>query len=195
MSSPSAITTALLNSAYTPQQQDLFSQIDANGDGQISPDEMSSFGKNLPGGGHFQKQGLFRKIDANGDGSISKDEWAAHRAQRDKTRAALLQVQEQSGGGHHHGPSGARRSSAASQTFNALDTNKDGVVSAEEWTAAYGSANSATVVSDVQSTGVQSAGIGGSVNAAMNNAANTVKDGVEALAQTAASALSVLAVI
>src|SRR5215469_8029694 len=84
MSTTGPITSALLSSAYSPQQQDLFSKIDANGDGQITPDEMSSFGQNLPGarGKGLSDPKLFQKIDTNGDGVISKDEWAAHRAQR-----------------------------------------------------------------------------------------------------------------
>ena len=68
--STSPITSALLNSAYPPQQTDLFGRIDANSEGQISPDEMSAFGQNLPGasGTGLKNKNLFQKIDTNGDG-------------------------------------------------------------------------------------------------------------------------------
>lgn len=189
MSSSTAITTALLSSAYLPQQQDLFSQIDVNRDGQITPDEMSSFGQNLPGasGNGFRNPNLFRKIDSNGDGTISKDEWAAHRQQRQQSRAALLNVQEQAGAqGHHrhHGASGARQASQGT-TFNALDTNKDGIVSPDEWAAACGNTGGVTVASDVQPAGAQTpAGIIGSAASAVNTAKNTVTNTANSLAQT-----------
>ncbi len=192
MSTSSIMGLGLASSAYIPGQQDqLFGRIDANGDGQISPDEMNAFRQNLPGvsgSDSAKKQNLFNKIDTNGDGSISNQEWAAHRAQRTKTRAALLQVQEQSGGvsgkHRHHGPSGARSSNPAAN-FNALDTNKDGTVSADEWAAAFGNTAGATLSSDVQSTGVQSAtGVLGSVNSAVNNVTNTVKNATTSLTQT-----------
>lgn len=189
MSTSSAITSALLSSAYMPKQQDLFSQIDGNGDGQISPDEMTSFGQNLPGadGSGLKKQNLFQKIDSNGDGIITKDEWAAHRQARDKTRAALLNVQEQTGGANgrrHHGPSGPRQTNPGA-TFNALDTNKDGIVSADEWAASFGATGGVTLSSDVKPVGAAAdTGITGTVNSALDTATSTVKNAVNSLAQT-----------
>ena len=187
MSTPSIMGLGLASSAYIPGQQDqLFGRIDANSDGQISPDEMNAFRQNLPGDS-AKKQNLFNKIDTNGDGFISNQEWAAHRAQKNNARSALLQVQEQSGAAQHkrhHGPSGARSSNPAAN-FNALDTNKDGTVSAEEWAAAFGNTRGATISSDVQSTGVQSAtGVIGTVNSAVNNVTNTVKNTATSLTQT-----------
>ena len=53
--------------------QDLFSQIDANGDGQISKSEfenaLGAGGTNLA-----QADDVFNKLDTNGDGSVSLDE-------------------------------------------------------------------------------------------------------------------------
>jgi Ca2+-binding EF-hand superfamily protein len=191
MATPSAITAALLSSAYRPQQQDLFSQIDANGDGQISPDELSAFGQNLPGASGttgLKNRNLFQKIDTNGDGVISKEEWAAHRAARERTQNALLKLQEQAGGANgeryrHHGPSGARQAKPGA-TFSALDTNKDGVVSAEEWAAAYGGTSGVTVSSDVKPVGATAdTGIAGTVNSALDGAANAVKSTVNTISQ------------
>lgn len=186
MSTPSIMGLGLASSAYIPGQQDqLFGRIDANSDGQISPDEMNAFRQNLPGDS-AKKQNLFNRIDTNGDGFVSNQEWAAHRAQKNNARSALLQMQEQSGAAQtkrHHGPSGAR-SSNPDANFNALDTNKDGTVSSEEWAAAFGNTGGATISSDVQSSGVQSAtGVLGTVNSAMNNVTNTVKNTATSLSQ------------
>ena len=53
--------------------QDLFSQIDTNGDGQISKSEfenaLGAGGTNLA-----QADDVFNKLDTNGDGSVSLDE-------------------------------------------------------------------------------------------------------------------------
>lgn len=190
MSTTSPITSALLSSAYSPQQPDLFTQIDANGDGQISPDELSSFGQNLPGSGKngFKNQNLFQKIDTNGDGIISKDEWAAHRAARERTQNALLKLQEQSGAAsaHRHrfdGPSGARQGKPGA-TFSALDTNKDGIVSPDEWAAAYGASGGITTSSDVKpANAANDVTIAGTVNSALDSTTNAVKSTVNSISQ------------
>ena len=53
--------------------QDLFSQIDGNGDGQLSKSEFESA---LGAGGTnvAQADDVFNKLDSNGDGSVSFDE-------------------------------------------------------------------------------------------------------------------------
>ncbi len=64
-------------------QGGLFSQLDADGDGQISKSEFeSALGK--AGVDTSSADALFNKLDANGDGSISQSEMAKAR------------------GGHHH---------------------------------------------------------------------------------------------
>jgi EF-hand domain pair len=88
--------------------KDLFSQLDANGDGQVSKAEFESAlgagGTNLA-----QADDVFSKLDKNGDGSVSLDE--------------LTSALKGAGGkGHHHhhhvagsdGPSGAGVSSSTS---------------------------------------------------------------------------------
>jgi Ca2+-binding EF-hand superfamily protein len=67
--------------------QDLFSQIDGNGDGQISKQEFENA---LGAGGTnvAQADDVFGKLDKNGDGSVSLDE----------LKSAL-----QGAGGHHGG--------------------------------------------------------------------------------------------
>ena len=78
--------------------KDLFSQLDANGDGQIS---KSEFENALGAGGTniAQADDVFSKMDKNGDGSVSLDEMSS----------AL----KGAGGNHHHhhaaGSDGSRR--------------------------------------------------------------------------------------
>ena len=74
----------------TSALKDLFSQIDANGDGQISKTEfenaLGAGGTNLA-----QADDVFNKLDANGDGSVSLDEMQK-----------ALQGAQGKGGHHHH---------------------------------------------------------------------------------------------
>ena len=68
--------------------QDLFSQIDSNGDGQIS---KSEFENALGAGGTniAQADAVFSKMDKNGDGSVSLDEMSSA-------------LKGSGGKGHHH---------------------------------------------------------------------------------------------
>jgi len=81
----STTTTASAPSSPTGALQDLFSQLDADGDGKISKSEfenaLGAGGTNLA-----QADDVFSKIDTNGDGSVSLDELSS----------ALK------GKGHHH---------------------------------------------------------------------------------------------
>jgi hypothetical protein len=81
-----ASTTTPASTSQSGALQDLFSQIDANGDGQIS---KSEFENALGAGGTntAQADAVFSKLDKNGDGSVSLGEM----------KSAL-----QGKGGHHH---------------------------------------------------------------------------------------------
>lgn len=92
-SSTASSTTASTNSASTSRSsalQDLFSQIDANGDGQISKTEFENA---LGAGGTniAQADNVFNKLDVNGDGSVSLAEMQK-----------ALQGAGGKGGHHHH---------------------------------------------------------------------------------------------
>src|SRR5205807_9520666 len=82
--------TSSASSSPSAALKDLFSQIDADGDGKISKSEfenaLGAGGTNLA-----QADDVFNKLDANGDGTVSLDELSK----------ALK------GGGHHHHPAGA----------------------------------------------------------------------------------------
>ncbi len=81
----STATTASAPTSRSDALKDLFSQLDANGDGQISKSEfenaLGAGGTNLA-----QADNVFGKLDKNGDGSVSLDELSS----------ALK------GKGHHH---------------------------------------------------------------------------------------------
>ena len=92
-STATSTSTASTTSASTDPSSallDLFSQIDSNGDGQISKTEFESAlgagGTNLA-----QADDVFSKLDANGDGSVSLDEMQK-----------ALQGAGGKGGHHHH---------------------------------------------------------------------------------------------
>jgi hypothetical protein len=91
---------------------DLFSQIDANGDGKIS---QSEFENALGAGGTntAQADDVFNKLDANGDGSVSLEEM----------QKAL---QGAKGGHHHHHVSGSDDSTGADGTSSTTGTSSSG---------------------------------------------------------------------
>jgi len=90
--STSSTSTSTASASTDPSSalKDLFSQIDSNGDGQISKSEFESAlgagGTNLT-----QADNVFNKLDANGDGSVSLDEMSK-----------ALQGSHGKGGHHHH---------------------------------------------------------------------------------------------
>lgn len=92
--SPDTMTTLMsvqeqhssTNPLVAARAQALFSQLDTNGDGQVSKSEFENvFGSNAD---MSKVDGLFNALDSNGDGSVSQDEL---------TSAA------QEGHAHHHG--------------------------------------------------------------------------------------------
>ena len=99
--------------------QDLFSQIDADGNGQISKSEfenaLGAGGTNLA-----QADNVFAKLDQDGDGSVSLDEM----------KSALQGASGHHGGHHHHShaagsgtgdPAGANGTSNTDPLLQALN--------------------------------------------------------------------------
>jgi EF-hand domain pair len=101
-SQSSTATTTPASTSPSAALQDLFSQLDTNGDGQIS---KSEFENALGAGGTniAQADDVFSKLDKNGNGSVSLDE--------------LTSALKGSNGHHHHhvaGSDGSNDSTSAS---------------------------------------------------------------------------------
>jgi Ca2+-binding EF-hand superfamily protein len=112
-------TTSDPGSALT---ESLFSQIDTNGDGSISQDELSAFLASQTNG---QTAQLLNAADGIQDGS------------QDATSASATQPQVHHHHHHHGGHGGGNALDAlVNESFDALDTNGDGTVSADELAAA-----------------------------------------------------------
>jgi hypothetical protein len=98
------------NPFVTARAQSLFSQLDANGDGQVSQSEFENvFGSNAD---KSKVDGLFNALDGNSDGSVSLDEL---------TSAA--QASHAHHHGHHHHGGGGQGIGQTSQTIDALLTS------------------------------------------------------------------------
>jgi Ca2+-binding EF-hand superfamily protein len=94
-----------------PSVDEIFSKIDTNGDGYIEESENATWVQNMPKEKPPDPAEMFQKADKDGDGKITKAEFKA---------AAPKGVSE----------------STVDKVFDSMDTNQDGVVSAEEYAAA-----------------------------------------------------------
>ena len=127
--------------------KDLFSKLDANGDGQISKTEFENA---LGAGGTniANADNVFSKMDTNGDGNISLDEMSSALKGSGK-------------GHHHHHRAGGSDQSAADPLLQALDgasstsvTNSDGSTTTS---LTYADGSKVTMTSPAASTSSSSA--------------------------------------
>ena len=125
------------NAAATGQAgDDLFGKVDSDGDGSVSQTELQALLEAMSGG-TASKTGVssdqvFSQLDANGDGSLSEAEFDAGRPSGAAGDAGGMQAMGMPP--PPGGPSGAGGSSSAA-SYDPLDTNEDGVVSAAERSA------------------------------------------------------------
>jgi len=148
------MVTSVGPSSYAPQipwpQLPSFDQLDANGDGEITLDELETAGKNLPAGNsnvaQLRADAFFKKLDTDGNGSISKDELAAFQSSiTDQMQSMLLQLQEQ-------GLSQTQAPPITQDIFSKIDANGDGSISQNElqsFLASNGSNPSTSTVAQV----------------------------------------------
>lgn len=139
---------------------DLFAKVDADGSGGIDASELATLMAKMKSGGDANatdstdaSNELFAKLDTNGDGSLSETEFDAGRpgaSQGDTTASAAQAGGMPPGPPPAGGPGGAGGAggSSDSTTYDPLDTNQDGVVSAAELAAgiASGTATAADAV-------------------------------------------------
>ena len=139
-------------SAWKQMQDELFKKIDRNGDGSITKDELS---KVAPANGP-SVNAVFKTVDSNGDGAISRAEFDAgapqgRQAQGQGARPAGGPPPRPAGGGQKPAASDDD-STGSSLAYDVRDTNKDGVVSAQEQFT-YNLTHPAAVATSQQATG------------------------------------------
>jgi hypothetical protein len=118
------------NQLVTARAQSLFSQLDVNGDGQVSQSEFENiFGSNAD---TSKVDGLFNALDGNGDGAVSLDEL---------TSAAQASHAHHHGRRHHGGQS-------IGQTIDALLTSGTQGASVDSTSNADGSSTTTISYAD-----------------------------------------------
>ena len=120
------------NPFVTARAQSLFSQLDGNGDGQVSQSEFENvFGSNAD---TSKVDGLFNALDGNGDGSVSLDELTS----------AAQASHAHHNGHHHHGGGGQ----SIGQTIDALLTSGTQGASVDSTSNADGSSTTTISYAD-----------------------------------------------
>ncbi|WP_084437105.1 EF-hand domain-containing protein [Pseudodonghicola xiamenensis] len=103
-----------------------FEELDTNGDGQISKEEMQA-----------RVQGRFNALDADGNGTISLEEMQAQARQRADERAAwMFKQMDENGDGALSADEmkGPRRSDGMmNRMFSRMDQDQSGTISKEEF--------------------------------------------------------------
>jgi hypothetical protein len=166
------------NPFVTARAQSLFSQLDGNGDGQVSQSEFENvFGSNAD---MSKVDGLFNALDGNGDGSVSLDEL---------TSAA--QASHARHHGHHHHGGGQ----SIGQTIDALLTSGTQGASVDSTSNADGSSTTTISYADgskvalttpagaSDSGGDSTSGSGGNTNSGRSNYASLLEQLIRLQAQ------------
>jgi hypothetical protein len=191
-STATTTSTASTTSASTDPSsalKDLFSQIDTNGDGQIS---KSEFENALGAGGTniAQADDVFNKLDANGDGSVSLDEMSK-----------ALQGAGGKGGHHHHHVADSDGSNSTSGTSGTSGTSSSssgaGGSNSDALLQALNGASSTSVTNSDGSTTTSITNADGSIITMTSPAATTSSSSatasynfLEQMIQRAAQAIS-----
>lgn len=165
--SPDAMSS-LISTQEGSGPQSLFSQMDTDGDGQVSQKEFENvFGANAD---TSKVDGLFKALDSNGDGSIGQSEFAsAVKGSHSHHVGHGQQAQGGGGGGGSGGAddllSGADATGAKTQTVTAADGSTTTTVSYADGTS--------TVTTTPATPVGQTAGVDpGSQNSSSGNSAD-----------------------
>ena len=118
---------------------DLFSKVDTDGSGSLSSNEFTALMNKMAASGDANatssdSSNAFASLDTDGDGTLTQAEF-------DAGRPAGANGPQGAGGPPPGGPPPASASSADSTTYDPLDTNKDGIVSAAGAATGTNSAN------------------------------------------------------
>lgn len=125
-----------------PSKEELFKRADADGSGGVDASELQKVLAHRPGGSSSSTESGssvdFSKLDSDGSGSLDATEMdAAMRSLMPKPSSTVEFAQQRDVGGPEGMPPGpppgdGEDTSASSTTYDPLDTNQDGVVSAQE---------------------------------------------------------------
>jgi Ca2+-binding EF-hand superfamily protein len=111
----------------------LIKQVDTDGDGALSADELKAALNQPSADQSAALQSMMSKLDANGDGKLDASELAT----------GLQQLHQAHGRGHHHhhgGEQGLSSTDVASKLIGSADSDGDGLLSASEIGAQLSSA-------------------------------------------------------
>lgn len=134
------------DSSLTIDIDELFSQLDANGDCSLDSEETAALAPPPPppgGPGGPNPEELFSQLDANGDGSIDADELSALPAPKGSDSSALLTELDSDGDGALNldelsamappaPPPPAQSGASSEELFSSLDTDGSGSISQDE---------------------------------------------------------------
>jgi Ca2+-binding EF-hand superfamily protein len=134
------LTIDELETAHLQQREehlaDRFAELDQNGDGSISADEFATNGRNP----QCQPAGHFTEMDSNGDSLVTLEEMRAGMQARDAAMADRHQQMQQQKFARLDNDGDGLVSLVEFSTnlpmFDHLDTNEDGIITAEEAAAA-----------------------------------------------------------
>lgn len=102
-----------------------FEQLDTNGDGQVTKEEIAA-----------AATARFVEVDTNGDGTLSAEELAAASERASEERVAkMIEKRDENGDGVLSQEEMQPDTDRTDRMFEKLDENEDGVISAEEFEA------------------------------------------------------------
>lgn len=141
----SSVSSTSSNSYYYAMQKKLFENLDTDDNGVLNGNELLAGKPKTMSKDQVSK--LYDALDTNKSGTLTMDEFAAGTKTTPTVSLmnqfssdaldVLVQLQQQGGGMVSTGGSEGGDESASDAAFDALDTNKDGVVSEEEFLAAH----------------------------------------------------------
>ncbi len=128
------------DSATGQAGDDLFGKVDSDGDGAVSKTELQALLEAMSGGTASQtgvsSDDVFSQLDTDGDGSLTQAEFDAGRPSGPGAGADGMQAMggmpPPPGGPRGAGGAGAASDSSSATSYDPLDTNEDGKVSAAE---------------------------------------------------------------
>jgi hypothetical protein len=182
--SSSGSSSSASPTTMSPQDalKDLFSQIDADGDGKIT---KSEFEKALGAGGTnvAQADDVFSKLDSNGDGSVSLDEMSK----------ALKGGHH---GGHHHAESASSSSGSSDASGDSSGSGSDPLTGATTTSVSNSDGSTTTTITYADGSKVSmtmpaaSSSSSSGANSNSSNAATSSYNWIERMIQREAQALS-----